>query len=236
MERGRHRPLSREPDLGARRWGFEGGGYSHSPALVYTRGMLAMTLNRCHSQLCAREVFSPRQPLPCGLAGRCAGVIEVARALCCLWSAAVTGCLFPSVTRSPLSVVLAALSAMRRADWSRSCPCPLPTWSVRSSSRSLVSVDACCSSRSIGTGAVAVVDRRGQGRGRFRLSWRSLFGPRKRAVRPQPAVTAPRLAGDGKRLSAVSASRLAVPAPLEQVRAQLARRSHAVSQPSCPRR
>ena len=22
-----------------------------------------MTLNRCHSQLCAREVFSPRQPL-----------------------------------------------------------------------------------------------------------------------------------------------------------------------------
>ena len=74
-----------------------------------------MTLNRCHSQLCAREVFSPRQPLPCGLAGRCAGVIEVARALCCLWSAAVTGCLFPSVTRSPLSVVLAALSPMRRA-------------------------------------------------------------------------------------------------------------------------
>ena len=142
-----------------------------------------MTSNRCHSQLCAREVFSPRQPLPCGLAGRCAGVIEVARALCCLWSAAVTGCLFPSVTRSPVSVVLAALSPMRRADWSRSCPCSLPTSSVRSSSRSLVSVDPCCSSRSIGTGAVAVVDRRGQVRGRCRLSWRSWFGPGTRAFR-----------------------------------------------------
>ncbi len=110
-----------------------------------------MTLNRCHSQLCAREVFSPRQPLLCGLAGRCAGVIVVARALCCLWSAAVTGRLFPSVTRAPVSVVLAALSPMRRAAWSRSCPCSLPVWSVRSSSRSLVSVDACCSSRSIGS-------------------------------------------------------------------------------------
>ena len=31
MERGRRRPLSREPDLGARRWGFEGGGNSPSP-------------------------------------------------------------------------------------------------------------------------------------------------------------------------------------------------------------
>ena len=110
-----------------------------------------MTHNRCHSQLCAREVFSPRQLLLCGLAGRCAGVIEVARALCCLWSAAVTGRLFPSVTRSPLSVVLAALSPMRRADWSRSCPCSLSAWSERSSPRSLVSVDACCSSRSIGS-------------------------------------------------------------------------------------
>ena len=116
---------------------------------VRTLGRLAMTLNRCHCQLCAPEVFSPRQPLPCGLAGRSAGVIEVARALCCLWSAAVTGRLFPGVIRSPLSVVLAALSAMRRADWSCSCPCPLPIWSVRSSSRSLVSVDTCCSSRSI---------------------------------------------------------------------------------------
>ena len=110
-----------------------------------------MTLNRCHCQLCAREVFSPRPPLPCGLAGWCAGVIETARALCCLRPAAVTGRLFPGVTRSPLSVVLAALSPMRRADWFRSCPCSLPTWSVRSSSRSLVSVDTCCSSRSIGS-------------------------------------------------------------------------------------
>ena len=125
-----------------------------------------MTHNGCPGQLCAREVFSPRQPSLCGLAGRCAGVIEVARALCCQWSAAATGCLFPGVTRSPPSVVLAALSPMRRAAWSRSCPCSLPTWSVRSSSRSLVSVDAGCYSRSIGTGAVAVVDRRGQGRGR----------------------------------------------------------------------
>ena len=119
--------------------------------LVRTRGRLAMTLNRCHGQFCAREVFSPRQPLPCGLAGRCAGVIDVARALCRQWSAAATGRLFPGVTRSPLSVVLAALSPMRRAAWSRSCPCSLPTWSVRSLSRSLVSVDTCCSSRSIGS-------------------------------------------------------------------------------------
>ena len=74
-----------------------------------------MTLNRCHGQLCASEVFSPRQPLPCGLPGRCAGVIEVARALCRQWSAALTGCLLPSVTRSPISVVLAGLSPMRRA-------------------------------------------------------------------------------------------------------------------------
>ena len=110
-----------------------------------------MTSNRCHSQLCAREVISPRQPLLCGLAGSCAGVIDVARALCCLWSAAVTGRLFPAVTRSPLSVVLAALSPMRRADWSRSFPCSLPARSVHSSSRSLVSVDTCCSSRSIGS-------------------------------------------------------------------------------------
>ena len=44
-------------------------------------GKLAMTSNRCHSQLCAREVFSQCQPLPCGLAGGGAGVIEVARAL-----------------------------------------------------------------------------------------------------------------------------------------------------------
>ena len=77
--------------------------------------------------------------------------VDVARALCCLWSAAVTGRLFPGVTRAPVSVVLAALSPMRRADWSRSCPCSLPVWSVRSSSRSLVSVDACCSLRSIGS-------------------------------------------------------------------------------------
>ena len=76
-----------------------------------------MTLNRCHGEFCACAVFFPRQPLPCGSAGRCAGVIDVARALCCLWSAAVTGFLFPGVTRSPLSVVLAALSAMRRAAW-----------------------------------------------------------------------------------------------------------------------
>ena len=74
-----------------------------------------MTLNGCHGQLCAREVFPPRQPLPCGLAGSCASVIEVARTLLFLWSAAVTGFLFPSVTRSPVSVVLAALSPMRRA-------------------------------------------------------------------------------------------------------------------------
>ena len=31
--------------------------------LVRTRGRLAMTHNRCHGQLCAREVFSPSQPL-----------------------------------------------------------------------------------------------------------------------------------------------------------------------------
>ena len=110
-----------------------------------------MTLNRCHGQLCAREVFSPRQLLPCGLVGRCAGVTDVARALRFLLSAAVTGRPFPSVTRSPLSVVLAALSPMRRAAWSRSCPCSLRARSVRSSSRSLVSVDTCCSSRSIGS-------------------------------------------------------------------------------------
>ena len=119
--------------------------------LVRTRGRLAMTHNRCHGQLCARAVFSPRPPLPCALAGRCAGVIDVARALRFLLSAAVTGRLFPGVTRSPLSVVLAALSPMRRAAWSRSCPCRLPACSVRFSSRSLVSVDPCCSSRSIGS-------------------------------------------------------------------------------------
>ena len=132
--------------------GFEGARSIPSPdPNVRTLGRLAMTLSRCHCQLCASEVFSPRQPLPCGLAGRCAGVIDVARARCCPWSAAVTGRLFPGVTRSPLSVVLAALSPLRRADWSRSCPCPLPTWSVRSSSRSLVSVDTCGSSRAIGS-------------------------------------------------------------------------------------
>ena len=48
------------------------------------RQSLAMTPNGCHSQLCARKILSPRQPPSCGLAGRCAGVIEVARALCCL--------------------------------------------------------------------------------------------------------------------------------------------------------
>ena len=69
---------------------------------VRTLDRLAMTLNRCHSQLCAREVLSPRQLLLCGLAGRCAGVIEVARALCCQWSASATGRLFPSVMRIPL--------------------------------------------------------------------------------------------------------------------------------------
>ena len=83
--------------------------------LVRTRGKLAMTLNRCHGQFCAREVFSPRQPLPCGLAGGCAGMIEVARAVYCLWSAAETGFLFPGVTRSPPSVALAALSPVHRA-------------------------------------------------------------------------------------------------------------------------
>ena len=72
------------------------GGRAPCQPNVRTLGKLAMTLNRCHSQLCAREVFSPSQPLPCGLAGRRAGVIEVARALCCLWSVAVTGCLFPA--------------------------------------------------------------------------------------------------------------------------------------------
>ena len=131
-------------------WGSRGRSPSPDPN-VRTLGRLAMTLNRCHGQLCAREVFSPRQPLPCRLVGRCAGVTDVARALIFLWSAAVTGRPFPSATRSPLSVVLAALSPMPRAAWSRSCPCSLPTWSVRSSSRSLVSVDACCSSRSIGS-------------------------------------------------------------------------------------
>ena len=43
-----HSPASRTQ--ATRQWGFEGGGYSHSPALVYTRGMLAMTPNGCHSQ------------------------------------------------------------------------------------------------------------------------------------------------------------------------------------------
>ena len=88
--------------------------------LVRTRGRLAMTLNRCHGQLCARAVISPRQPLPCALAGRCAGVTDVARALRFLWSAAVTGRPFPSATRSPLSM------------GSRLCPpCPAPPGPVR---------------------------------------------------------------------------------------------------------